>query len=149
MSVSVAATAPNASETGRLPGNFRITRAGSTNASQLVNFQITGTASAPTDYAPLGTSVTHPRRRRLCGFARGSRWTDHTPELSQTVVLTLISATNGAIVSPNAATVTITDDDTNPLPVVSVTSTNQPYAVEGRRQRRIFCSRAPAPPIAP
>ena len=56
---------------------------------------------------------------------------DHTPELPQTVVLTLISATNGAIVSPNVATVTISNNNTNPLPVVAVTSTNHPYAVEG------------------
>jgi hypothetical protein len=129
-SVSVTATAPNASETGPVAGNFRLTRAGATNASQLVNFQITGTASAPTDYAPLGTSATIPAGATFVDLPVIPT-DDHTPELSQTVVLTLISATNGAIVSPNVATVTIGDNDTNPLPVVAVTSTNQPYAIEG------------------
>ena len=130
VSVSVTATAPNASETGPVPGNFRITRSGSTNASQLVNFQLTGTASAPADYAPLGTSVTIPPGAIFVDLPVIPT-DDHTPELSQTVVLTLISATNGVIVSPNVATVTISDNDTNPLPVVSVTATNQPYAVAG------------------
>jgi len=46
-SVSVVATATTASEIGPVSGNFRITRIGPTNASQLVNFQITGSASAP------------------------------------------------------------------------------------------------------
>src|SRR5206468_2239139 len=46
------------SETGPAAGFFRINRAGATNTSLLVNFQITGTASAPSDYASLGTSAT-------------------------------------------------------------------------------------------
>jgi len=56
---------------------------------------------------------------------------DGTVELPQTVVLTLTSATNASIISPNAATVTIGDNDTNTLPVVTVTSTDHPCAVEG------------------
>jgi hypothetical protein len=129
-SVSVTATAPNASETGRVAGNFRISRAGPTNASQLVNFQVTGTASAPADYAPLGTSATIPAGAAFVDLPV-TPTDDHTTEFSQTVVLTLISATNGAIVSPNVATVTISDNDTNTLPVVAVTSTNHPHALEG------------------
>jgi len=130
VSVSVTATAPNASETGPVPGNFRITRAGSTNASQLVNFQITGTATAPADYAPLGTSATIPAGAAYVDLPVIPTQ-DLATRLSQSVVLTLISATNGAIVSPHIATVTISDINTNPLPVVAVTSTNQPYAVAG------------------
>jgi hypothetical protein len=129
-SVSVTATVPNASETGPVPGNFRIARAGSTNAAQVVNFQVTGSASAPADYAALGTAATIPAGAAYVDLpvipANG-----HTPELAQTVVMTLISATNCAIVSPNVATVTITDNNTNPLPVVLVTTTNHPYAVAG------------------
>jgi hypothetical protein len=129
-SVSVTATAPNAAETGTIAGNFRITRAGSTNASQLVNFQITGTASAPTDYAPLGNSATIPAGATFVDLPVVPT-DDNTVEFSQTVVLTLTSATNANIISPNVATVTIADNDTNTLPVVTVTSTNHPYAVEG------------------
>ena len=129
-SVSVSATAANASEAGPVAGNFRIKRAGSTNASQLVNFQITGTASAPTDYAPLGTSAVIPAGAAYVDLPVVPM-EDRATELAQTVVLTLISATNGAIAWPATATVTISDDDTNALPVVAVTSTNQPYAIEG------------------
>jgi hypothetical protein len=128
--VSITATAPNASRAGPVPGNFRITRTGPTNASQVVTFEITGTASAPTDYQPLGTSVTIPA---------GAAYVDlpvtptdlYSVEIGQSVVLTLISATAGAIVPPSAATVNISDNNSNPLPVVTVTSTNQPDAVEG------------------
>ncbi|HSY17071.1 MAG TPA: Calx-beta domain-containing protein [Candidatus Acidoferrales bacterium] len=129
-SVSVAATAASASETGPIAGNFRISRVGPTNANQLVNFQITGSASAPTDYAPLGNSATIPAGAAFVDLPV-TPVDDNTMEFPQTVVLTLTSATNASIVSPNVATVTITDNDTNNLPVVTVTSTNHPTAYEG------------------
>jgi hypothetical protein len=129
-SVSVTATVASASEAGPVAGNFRISRAGATNANQLVSFQITGTASAPSDYVPLGNSVAIPAGASFVDLPVIPT-DDRTAELPQTVVLTLISATNGTIVSPNKATVIISDNDTNPLPVVAVSSTNQPYAVEG------------------
>jgi len=129
-SVSVAATTPGASETGPVAGNFRIRRAGSTNANQPVNFQITGTASAPTDYAPLGNSAVIPAGASFVDLPV-TPVDDPTMEFPQTVVLTLTSATNANIISPNVATVTIADNDTNNLPVITVTSTNHPCAVEG------------------
>ena len=128
--MSVTATAASASVAGPVPGNFRITRVGPTNASQLVNFQITGTASAPADYAPLGTSATIPVGATYVDLPVIPT-VDVAPRSAQTVQLTLIGATNGTIASPNSATVTISDANTNPLPVVWVSATNQPYAVEG------------------
>jgi len=128
--VSVTATVTNASRAGPVPGNFRLTRTGPTTASQVVTFEITGTASAPTDYQPLGTSVTIPAGATYVDLPVTP--SDHySVEVGQSVVLTLISATAAAIVSPSAATVNISDNNSNPLPVVTVTSTNQPYAVEG------------------
>ena len=129
-SVSVTATLTNAAEAGLVAGNFRITRAGSTNSAQPVNFQITGSASAPTDYAPLGNSTVIPAGATFVDLPV-TPTDDNTMEFSQTVVLTLTSATNANIISPNAATVTIADNDTNNLPVVTVTSTNHPNALEG------------------
>jgi hypothetical protein len=129
-SVSVTATITNASETGVVAGNFRIARVGSTNASQLVNFQITGSASAPGDYAPLGNSATIPAGASFVDLPVTPS-DDNTMEFAQTVVLTLTSATNANIISPNIATVTIADNDTNNLPVVTVTTTNHPFAYEG------------------
>lgn len=129
-SVSVTATAASANETGLVAGNFRIARVGSTAASQPVNFQITGSASAPTDYAPLGNSVTIPAGSTFVDLPVLPS-DDNTMEFPQSVVLTLTSATNANIISPNVATVTIGDNDTNNLPVVTVTSTNHPFAYEG------------------
>ena len=140
-SVSVAATAASASENGPVPGNFRISRTGSTNASQLVNYQITGSASAPTDYEPLGTNASIPAGAAYVDLPVIPTGNPQLP-LPQTVVLTLISATNSAIVSPSAARVTISATNSSPLPLVSVTSTNQPYAVAGGANGAFVFTRA-------
>lgn len=142
-SVSVTATAANASESGPVPGNFRINRTGSTNGSQLVNFQITGTAGAGADYLPLGTSATIPAGATYVDLPVVPI-ADSAPRLSQTVVMTLISATNSAIVTPAKATVTISDTNTSPLPVVMVTSTNHPYAVVGGSNGEFLFTRSGA-----
>jgi hypothetical protein len=127
--VSIAATA-NASEIGPVPGNFRFTRAGNTNASIVVNFQITGTATAPGDFAAFSNSVAIPAGVTGVNLVVNPV-PDGTVELDETVVLTLISAPGARIASPNQAAVTITDGTSNNLPVVTVTSTNAPFAVEG------------------
>ena len=129
-SVSVTATVPTTAEVGPTAGNFRIARSGKTNADLVVNFQVTGTASAPTDYVPLGTSATIPAGAAFVDLPVIAV-DDRTVEHGETVVLTLISAPGSKIVSPSAATVTITDNDPDALPIVSVTSTNHPAAVEG------------------
>lgn len=128
-SVSVTATTPNATESGT-PGNFRITRNGATNAALQVNFELTGTASAPSDYAPLGNSVTIPPGAAFVDLPVVPV-NDQTVEPAETVRLTLLTAPTARIVSPNVATVTITDNDPDDLPDVAVTATNQPYAMEG------------------
>ena len=128
-SVSVTATVPNASDSGS-PGNFRIARAGPVSTNQVVSFQVSGTASAPTDFAPLGTSVTIPAGVTFVDLPVVPA-ANRTVDSGQTVVLTLTTAPGGTIVSPNKATVTLADSTANPLPIVTVTSTNQPFAVEG------------------
>jgi hypothetical protein len=138
--VSISATVSTASETGPTAGNFRISRTGSTATPLLVNFQVTGTASAPTDYAPLGTSVIIPAGAALIDLPV-LPVDDRTVELSETVVVTLISAPGSSIVSPNVATVTISDNDPNSLPVVTITSTNHPNAVEGGTNGEFLFSR--------
>jgi hypothetical protein len=128
-SVSVAATVPTTSETGA-PGNFRISRSGSTNAALLVNFQVTGTASAPSDYLPIGSSGTIPAGATFVDVPVVPV-NDLNVEYDETVKVTLLAAPGAKIVSPNVATVTITDNDPDTLPVVTITSTNHPYGVEG------------------
>lgn len=129
-SVSVTASTPVASEIGPVVGNFRITRTGGTNNSLVVNYQITGTASGPSDFPSLGTPVTIPAGMTFVDLPV-TPVDDATVELDETVRLTLISAPGGKIIAPNAATITILDANTNGLPVVTLTSTDQPSAVEG------------------
>ena len=128
-SVSVTNTAPIAYE-GGASGNFRISRSGPTTSNLLVNFQVTGTATPPSDYLPLGNSVTIPAGKAFVDLPVVPV-ANLTTENSESVVLTLTTAPGGKIVSPSQATVTIIDNNTNPLPIVSVTSSNTAYSVEG------------------
>jgi hypothetical protein len=129
-SVSVTATAATASEIGPVASNFRITRSGSTATNQVVNFQITGTASLPSDSAALGTSVIIPAGQTFVDLPVVPV-NDATVELDEDLTLTLIGAPGGKIVAPNTATITILDANTNGLPVVRLSATNQPNVVEG------------------
>jgi Concanavalin A-like lectin/glucanases superfamily/Calx-beta domain len=128
--VSIAATAANASETGPVPGNFRISRPGSAATNVTVNFEVTGTAAAPGDYAPLGTSVTIPAGTAFVDLPVVPV-SDLAVEPGETVVVRLTTAPGAKIVSPSVATVTIHDDQPDERPVVSVASAAHPYAVEG------------------
>ena len=128
-SVSVVATAASASENGP-PGNFRISRSGTTNAALQVNFELTGTASAPADYAPIAPSVTIPAGVTFVELPVVPT-NDQTVEPAEIVRLTLLTAPTARIVSPNVAIVMLSDNDPDALPEVAVTSTNQPFAVEG------------------
>ncbi|MEO8751871.1 MAG: PKD domain-containing protein, partial [Casimicrobiaceae bacterium] len=58
--VSIAATTPNASETGPVNGVFTFTRTGPTTFPLQVNFSPTGTANRGADYVDTGFSVTIP-----------------------------------------------------------------------------------------
>jgi len=141
--LSISATASVATEAGA-PGNFRISRTGATNAAQTINFQVTGTASAPSDYAPLGTSAVVPA---------GATFVDLpvvvpdelTVEHGETVVVTLSSAPGASIVSPNRAVVSIVDNDVETRPLVSISSTNKPFAVEGGGSGEFVFTRSGSP----
>ncbi len=128
--VSVTATLATASEIGPSAGNFRITRAGDTNASLLVHFQITGTASLPSDAPMLASPATIPAGQAFVDLPV-LPVDDGTVELDEDLTLTLISAPAAKIVSPGAATITILDANVDNLPTITLTSTNQPNAVEG------------------
>ncbi len=123
--VSVVATQPNASETGPTNGVFTLTRGGCSNGTLVVNYTISGTASNGVDFNALNGVAT---------FADGSSTAsvivrpinDNVPECAETVTLTIASNASYIVGSPNAATVTIADNDP---PVVTVAAT-QPNASE-------------------
>ncbi len=118
--VSVTATDASASEAGPNTGTFRISRSGATIDNLTVNFQVTGSASSPSDYGALGNSVVIPAGQSYVDLVV-TPVDDQTPEPMETVVLTLTSASGATIGSTNSATVFIADnDDSSSIPVVSV-----------------------------
>ncbi len=111
--VTIAATDPNASETGPDNGVFTITRTGDTTNPLVVAYTIGGTATNGTDYQLLSGSAT-------IGAGQASTTITLTPiddvlvEGPETAILTL--STSGAYVigTAGSATVTIADNDSLP-----------------------------------
>ena len=118
--VTVTATDATAAEGGSDFGTFTITRTGGTSAALQVNFSLSGNATAGSDYASIGSSVTIP-----AGAASQtvtiSPVDDATVEGTETVTLTLANNSSHNAGTPSNATVNISDNDTNP-PTVSLTA---------------------------
>ncbi len=117
--VTVQATDSTATEAGSTTGTFTFYRTGSTAGSLVVNFAVTGTATAVTDYASLGTSVTFNP-----GFATATKTVtpvdDADIEGDETVIVTITADPSYAIGTPGSATVTITSDDVAPSATLTV-----------------------------
>jgi len=108
--VSIIASDANASENGVDTGIFTITRQGDTAAALNVEFSVAGTATSGTDYTSLGTSVTI-----AAGFSSATLIVtpqdDASAETAETIVVTLTENAQYTIVSPNTATITLSDDE--------------------------------------
>jgi hypothetical protein len=108
--VSLSAIDPTATEAGRTPGIFRVSRTGSTAASLTVFYTIGGTATAGSDYAALPGRVTIP-----AGVATANvvvtPINDRLTEGNQTIIATLRPNASYTIGSPGRATVTIVSDE--------------------------------------
>ncbi|TRU94831.1 MAG: calx-beta domain protein, partial [Microcystis wesenbergii Mw_QC_S_20081001_S30D] len=108
----------------------------STTNSLTVNYTLGGTATLNTDYTRTGTTNT-------VTFAAGSATAtitvdptaDTTVESDETVILTLATGTGYTVGTPNAATGTITNDDTS---VPSQLSINDITVVEGKDNNAIL-----------
>ncbi|QJB46713.1 S8 family serine peptidase [Dolichospermum flos-aquae] len=122
--ITVAATDASAAETllGTTPnpGEYTLTRTGSTTSSLTVNVGLTGTATNGTDYTTIPTTVS---------FAAGSSTalvnlnvTDDTiVEGPETAILTVTSGTGYTVGTSASATVNIADND---LPQITVVATD-------------------------
>jgi CARDB/Bacterial pre-peptidase C-terminal domain/Calx-beta domain/FG-GAP-like repeat len=105
------------------PGQFTLTRTGDSTAALTVGYAVSGTATAGSDYTTLGGTAV---------FAAGSSTAllnvdvldDTTVEPSETVVVTLTGGSAYSVTSLSAATVTVSDNDVPPTPVVNVTATD-------------------------
>ena len=114
--VNIAATSPNASEAGLVPGVFTVTRPCNI-GSLTVNYSVGGTATPGSDYATLPGSVT------IANGATSATITvtpidDAVAECPETVVVTLSANPNYVVGTSSNATVTIADND-NTITVVA------------------------------
>jgi hypothetical protein len=110
--VTVTATTPLASE-GDGKGTFTFARTGNPSSALTVYYRVTGTATAGSDYASLGTSVT---------FAAGastatktvSPLQDNLHEGNESVILTLTPHPSYTGRNPSTARVVILNEDRFP-----------------------------------
>jgi hypothetical protein len=103
-SVSISATTSTA--TTAAPGKFTITRSGGTTNSLTVAYDVTGTATAGSDYEAFENSVTINAGSSVASITV-------TPLIGattgRTVIVTLQESSSYTVVSPSSATVTITN----------------------------------------
>ncbi len=108
--VTIAATDANAAEAGPDTGMFAITRTGGIVNPLTVNYSVSGTATAGSDYSALSTSATIPAGSSVAVIAI-SPLSDASTEGSETVIVTLTPSANYSVGSNASATVTIADGD--------------------------------------
>ena len=105
--VTIAATDPNASETGLDPGVFTFSRTGPTTFPLQVNYGIGGTASNGNDYQAIGLSVTIPAGQASTTLTI-TPLADGINDPNETVILTINpTPTTYLVGAQNSATVTI------------------------------------------
>jgi subtilase family serine protease len=104
------ATEPVATEVGPTSGTITISRTGSTSSSLDVDFTISGTAEAGSDYVPIPESVTIPSGAESASI-QITAIDDLLPEFDETVILTIASDPAYIVSGSNTATVTIESDE--------------------------------------
>jgi len=124
--VSISASDPSAAEVGPDSGMLTITRSGST-AALTVHYTVGGTATGGSDYAALSGTVTIPAGQTSATIAV-TPVDDAVVEGNETVIVTVSADAFYTVGTPNAATVTIADDDT-PIQAVTI-SASDPNAAE-------------------
>ena len=116
--VSITASDSSAAETisGQTanPGQFTITRTGSTSNALTVNYTVAGTATKGTDYSNLTGSLTIPAGSTTATLPVNVI-DDSAVEGSETSVVSLSSSSAYTLGSTSSATVTITDNDVAPI----------------------------------
>lgn len=122
---SIVATDGTASEPGADTGTFTVTLATPAVGNITLPITIGGSAIAGSDYTALPSSITVLSGQTTATLTV-TALDDPAVELPETVIVTLVSATNVGVVTPSSATVSIIDDDT---PTASILATD-PLATE-------------------
>ena len=118
--VTIAATLPNAAEPST-PGQFTITRTGSTATALTVNYGVGGTATSGVDYSGVATSVTIAAGQSTA-IIPISVLDDTLVEGNETINFVLLANSAYQLGSSASATVTIADNDS--LPTVTLAATD-------------------------
>ncbi len=113
-SVTVAASDATGSETGPDSGTFTVTLSAAATSALTVNFTLGGTADSG-DYNASATASVTIAAGATTGTITITPIDDSTAENDETVILTLASGTGYTLGSTTSATVTILDNDTDPV----------------------------------
>ncbi|MCZ8103033.1 MAG: hypothetical protein O9972_34715, partial [Burkholderiales bacterium] len=133
-SITLAVSPSSVTEDGTANLVYTFTRSGSTTNPLTVNYSIGGTATNGTDYASIPTGVIFAANSATVTVIVDPT-ADTIVESNETVILTLATGTGYTVGTPNAATGTITDDDTS---VTSQLSINDITVVEGKDNHAIL-----------
>lgn len=117
--VTVAASSPATTEGSPTPAEFTLTRTGDLATALTVEYNVTGTATADSDYTPLPGSVT---------FAAGADTAivtvnaieDSIAELAESVTITVLAGSAYSAGTPAEATVAIADNDPPALSIATL-----------------------------
>ncbi len=122
---SIVATDDTATESPLTPGTFTVSLdvANTSGGPITVNYTITGTATAGSDYTTLPGTVSIPNGQQQATITL-TPVNDTAVEGDETVILTLQSGTGYTVGTPPTATVTIISEDTPPDPVASIVATD-------------------------
>lgn len=131
--VSLAASTPTANEAGPVNGVFTLTRTGDLGLPLTVNYTVSGTATAGSDYTTLSGTVT---------FQAGAISTNLTVavtddpgvEFSETVIVTIAGSLNYAI-GTGSATVNLLDNE--PATISLAAATSETRLLEGFSAQRL------------
>jgi uncharacterized repeat protein (TIGR01451 family) len=121
--VTVVASDANAAEPGANTGTFTFTRAGGTASNLTVNYVVSGTAGAGTDYSALSGTATFTSGQSSLNVIV-TPLDDAVLEGDESVTVTVTSSVEYLIGGPGVATVVIRDEDNAPPVITLLTPTN-------------------------
>ncbi len=137
--VSIVASDPTATE-GADTGAFTFSRTGDTNAALDVFFNISSAAGYGADYNAIGLKTTLPAGQTNTTLVI-TPINDATAEIAEAVTLTLVAGTN-YIPSATAASATVTINDNDGTPAVSIVATGPNASKVGPQPGRFTIQRA-------
>lgn len=129
--VTMATTDANAAEANRDAGVFTVMRSGSTSSSLTVRYTVTGTATNGLDFNTLTGSVEIPTGQASTTITV-TPIDDAAVEPNETIIVTLTPNAAYDPGTPTEGTVTLTSNDTAPLPEVMIQATDNRAAEQGR-----------------